>query len=131
VSFADLHAGWIALAAAAVAVVLLAVFGTIAWRAYARFSRTQEAAEALIDVHTARLEATVVTAGSQMARVTDHGAELTESIADLRANGEHLVWMLRKVPEERDRLKRELLEIILPSGAAADDDDDDRDHARD
>jgi len=121
VTVGDIHAGWITLGALALALVLLVVFGIRAWRAVASFNQTKRAAQALIDVHTERLEATIVTAGSSVSRVADHSTEVVTAITDLRANAGHLTWMLRRVPEERDRLQRELLEVLLPTAKRADD----------
>ncbi|MBC7460592.1 MAG: hypothetical protein H7287_04455 [Thermoleophilia bacterium] len=120
----DIHAGWIAVSVGIGACIVVAAFGLRAWNQYRSLERTRHAAEALIDVHAQRLETTIVTAGSHVARLGEHAGGLTESIAELRTNGEHLGWMLGRTPEARDRLQRELLDIVLPTrrGAAREDD---------
>ncbi|MCW2972088.1 MAG: hypothetical protein JWN72_361 [Thermoleophilia bacterium] len=125
----DIHAGLIAMVAGAVAALLVAVFGLRAWRRYRSLERTQRAAQALIDVHARRFDTTLVTAGSHVARLGEHAGELTESITQLRADGEHLAWMLGTIPEQRDRLRRELLDIVLPTRRAPADHE--RERARD
>ncbi|MCW2950544.1 MAG: hypothetical protein JWN41_1557 [Thermoleophilia bacterium] len=115
---ADLHAGMVAAAAGVLATTVVAWFGIRAWQSWRSFRRTKFAADALLDAHRDHLDATVVTAASSVARVGGHGGELADALVELHESQKHLTWMLRKVPDERDRLRRELLDIVLPTAAS-------------
>lgn len=119
-----MHAGSIALVAGAVAAGGVIVAGIFAWRAWRRVSRTRDAASALLAIHQDRLDASIVTAGSHVARLGEHGDELAASITQLRDGTAHLGWMLRRVPDGRDQLRHELLQLLLPTSVTEGGDDD-------
>jgi hypothetical protein len=112
---------WVALGAAVVATAVIAYAGWRTWRTWKAFRVTQEAASALIDVHYTRLDEAIATAGEHAGQFADRGEELADALAELRADAMHLRWMLARIPEERERLERELLEIILPTRERAKD----------
>jgi hypothetical protein len=108
-------APWIALAALVLAIALVAATGWQVWQRWKRVRLTQEAAVALVDVHRDRLDAAIALANERTGVVADGGEELAASLAEMRADAAHLRWMLGRVPEERDRLRRELADLVLPT----------------
>lgn len=115
-------APFVALACGVLAIVIIAITGRKAWLRWKRVSATQAAAVALIDVHGERLEAAIELANERIGVNADGTEALAESLAELRADAAHLRWMLARVPEERERLQRELLDLVLPTAAGARDD---------
>ena len=115
-------APFVALACGALAIAVIAITGWQAWRRWQRVSLTQQAAVALVDVHRERLEAAIDLANERIGVNADGGEALAESLAELRADAAHLRWMLGRVPEERERLQRELLDLVLPTSTGARDD---------
>lgn len=110
-------APWIALLAGLAAVAVATVTGVRAWRAWRRTRITRAAAVALLDVHRARLEACLDELGRRTGDVAVGGEELAECIARLRGEIRHLQWLLARIPQERERLSRELFDLLLPTGA--------------
>ena len=110
-------APWIALAAGVVSTIASGVFAWRAWRVYTSVEQTRQAAVALVDVHRDRLEDAIVRAGDHAGALADGGEDLAEAIAGLRGDVDHLRWLLTRIPEERARLKRELLDLVLPTDA--------------
>ncbi len=113
-------APWIVLATGIFAIVVVGLTGWQAWRRWKRVSATQEAAVALLDVHRERLEAAIDQANERVGVIADGGEELAESLSELRADALHLRWMLGRVPAERERLRRELVELVLPTRGGRD-----------
>ncbi len=111
-------APYVALGCGLFAIVVVAAAAWHAWRRWKIVSATQEAAAALIDVHRERLEAAIDLANERVGTNADGGEALAESLAELRADAKHLGWMLRRVPDERERLQRELLDLVLPTSAS-------------
>ncbi len=116
-------APYVALGCGVFALVVVGLLGWLAWRRWTRVSQTQGAAVALIDVHRARLEDAIDLANERVGVNADGGEALAQSLAELRADAAHLGWMLRRVPDERERLQRELLDLVLPTPAGGRDDD--------
>lgn len=113
-------AAWIALGVGigATLVVSVAAFGLVRqWRAT---RRTQLAASALLDVHRERIEASIDTVAAQAQRVGNHGAELADSVEELRGDVRHLTWLLGRIPEAKDTLRETLLDIVLPTAPRGD-----------
>ena len=108
-------APWIALACAVLAIALVAWFAWRTWQAWKRVHLTQQAAVALLDVHRDRLDEAIARANEQVGVIADDGEDLAEALSELRADAVHLQWMLRRIPESRDRLRRELLDLVLPT----------------
>lgn len=108
-------APWIALAAGVLAIAIIAIAGWRMWKHWTRVNLTQQASVALLDVHRDRLDATIAQINDRMGTLADDGEDLAESLAELRADARHLRWMLGRVPAEQDRLRRELLELVLPT----------------
>ena len=115
-------APFVALASGATALVVVGLTGLRAWRRWKQVSRTQEAAVALLDVHRERLDAAIELANERVGGVADGGEELAESLAELRADAKHLGWVVGRIPEERERLQRELLDLVLPTSTGRRDD---------
>lgn len=116
-------APFVALGCGVFAIVVAALFGWQAWQRWQRVSATQDAAVALIDVHQGRLDAAIDLANERVGANADGGEALAELLAELRADAAHLRWMLGRVPEERERLTRELLDLVLPTPAGGRHDD--------
>lgn len=110
-------APWVALGAVALALVVSGWQGWRAWQAWQRTNRTRQAATALLDVHQERLDEAVRRAEAQMGALSQGGEALAESLAGLRADVTQLRWLLGQVPEQRERLRRELIDTLLPTGA--------------
>lgn len=112
---------WIALAIGVLAGVLVASFGLRAWRSWRRTRVTQQAATALIDLHMAQLDTALGRLDGHMGTLADGGEQLADALGELRADVAHLRWMLEQIPEGRERLARELYELVLPTGDSATD----------
>lgn len=110
-------APWAAAAALVASTVLVAVAATRAWRAWRRFSAVSDAARALLDVHRARLDATAESIGRSAGVLAADGEELAELVAALRADLDHLRWLLDRIPSERAQLRQVLLDFLLPTDA--------------
>lgn len=108
-------APWLALAVGTIALAVAGIGGWRIWRTYRRVRQTRTAAVALIDVHRARLDAAIDLAGRGAGGLADGGEQLASSIADLRSDVDHLRWMLTRVPDARARLRREILDTVLPT----------------
>ncbi|MCW2955307.1 MAG: hypothetical protein JWO69_176 [Thermoleophilia bacterium] len=115
---------WIAVLAGALAAGLVAWAGVGAWRAFQRVRLTHDAALALLDVHQAKLDATIAAVSDNTGKLADTGEELGEALAELRRDATHLKWVLGRIPEAQGDLRRELIDLLLPTGARKDDDDD-------
>lgn len=113
----DEIAPWLALVTGVFAITAAASGGWRAWRSWRRTRVTQEAAIALMDVHQARLEATLSQLDELVGTCADGGDRLADSLAELRADAQHLRWVLARIPAERERLGRELLDLVLPTAA--------------
>jgi hypothetical protein len=109
-------APWIALATGVLAIALLVVAGLRTWRTWRRARVTQEAAAALMDVHMSTLDESIRQLDGHAGAFADDGERLAEALAELRADVAHLRWMLGRIPAERERLVRELYELVLPTG---------------
>ena len=94
--------------------VLIAVAATT-WRQWTRTRDTRAAAHALVDTHRARLDVTMDQLAEQAGRVAADSVELQESIAQLRADVDHLTWLAAKVPDAREDLRTALLDLVLPT----------------
>jgi hypothetical protein len=114
---------WIALGCALGALAVAAWAGWRAWQDWRRLRIVREAATALVDVHVARLEESVAVAGDRLGHVADHGEQLAESIAELRADVTHLRWLLDRIPAERARLRSAIGDLLLPTKERPDDRD--------
>jgi hypothetical protein len=117
-------AAWCAFGAGIAALVLVAYAGWRTWQAWTRLSFTREAASALVELHQARLDTSLMTASDHIGTMADGGEQLADALGELRADATHLAWMLKRVPEERARLREELLELVLPSRATGTSGDD-------
>lgn len=117
-------APWIALATFAGFVAATAWLGWRAWRSFTSVRDVNAVAMQLLDVHQQRLDATITEAGRRAGGLADEGEELANLISELRADVTQLRWLLDRIPEERARLRRELLETVLPTAKA-----EDREHA--
>lgn len=111
-------APFVALACGALAIAVIGITAWLAWHRWRRVRATHEAAVALLDVHGERLESAIVLANERIGVNADSGDALAQSLAELRADARHLRWMLGRVPEERERLQRELIELLLPTSAS-------------
>jgi hypothetical protein len=109
-------APWIALAACVFAIALVAWFALRTWRAWRRTRVTQQAATALIDVHMSQLDTALERLDERMGNAADGGEQLADGLGELRADVAHLRWMLGRIPDARERLARELYELVLPTG---------------
>lgn len=110
-------APWIALFAAVAASAVVAAMALRAWRDWRRTNVTRQAATALIDVHMADLDRTLQQLDEHVGSFADGGERLAESLSELKADAAHLRWMVGRIPDERERLARELYELVLPTGA--------------
>ena len=108
-------APWVAVGCALAAVVIVAWFAWRTWQAWRRVRLTQQAAVALLDVHRDRLDDAIARVNERVGVIAEGGEEFAASLAELRAGAEHLQWVLRQVPESRDELRRELLDLVLPT----------------
>lgn len=115
------HADLVALGAAIIGFVAVAVPARRSWASWRRARVTQQAATALLDVHLGRLDETLRCLDERTGTLADDGEQLAESLAELRAGAAHLRWMVAEIPEQRDRLARELYELVLPTGTRDDD----------
>lgn len=115
-------AAYLALACALVALATAAIMGWRTWRRWQRLALVRDAATSLIDVHLGRLDEAAVLASEHTGRLADHGEQLATSIHELQSDVEHARWLLKRIPSERDRLRYELGELLLPTN--------DRDHDR-
>lgn len=115
-------APWVALACAVGAGAAAAWTGWAAWRRWRELQVVRRAARALVDVHAERLEASVQQASEATGQLAEGGDQLAEALAQLRGDVEHLRWLAARVGDERERLLRELADIVLPSGRPGRDD---------
>ena len=106
---------WIVLVIAVLAGGCSAYMAMSTKRDWDRLQLTQRAAVALLDVHRDRLDAAAARASALTGELADDGEELAAAIAELRADADHLGWMLSRIPDERERLRRELLDLVLPT----------------
>ncbi len=122
-------AWWIAIGSATVTTLVVATTSWMAWRAWRRTSRTQAAAGALLDAHRARIDEALAVTATRTGALAEDSEQLAVSLGQLKADAEHLKWMLGRIPEGRDRLRQEFLDLVLPTGAAAGGDETDADDA--
>ncbi len=108
-------APWAVVVSAALALAVSSATGWRTWRHWTRVSRTRQAAVALVDVHSDRLDAAIELANERVGTIADDGEQLAEALAELRADVDHLRWMAGRLPEARDDLQRELLDLVLPT----------------
>jgi Flp pilus assembly protein TadB len=118
---------WIAIVAGVLAAALVAWSGLRTWRSWRRTRVTQQAARALVDLHVSQLDAAIGKLDAHMGALADGGEELADALGELRADVAHLRWLLEQIPEGRERLARELYELVLPTGGAAPDPGEDGD----
>lgn len=109
------HAGWIALGSAVAAALVASVLAWRAWQQWRRVRVVQRAASALVGMHLDRLDDAIEIAGRRAGTMADGGEELAESLAELRADALHLKWLVSRVPDERDRLRRAIGDLVLPT----------------
>lgn len=111
---------WIAIVLGVVAVVVAAwtTFGAV--RAWRDARLTFDAAGALLDAHQAKLDATIHATGDRAGQLADDGEELSTALAELSADTRHLRGMLARIPEASDALRREFLDLLLPTKARDD-----------
>ena len=122
-------APWIALTMGVVALVVICSMGWRAWRMYSRVHMTSSAAAQLLGVHRDRLDDTLVITNEGSGVLADDAELLAASVAALRSDIDQLGWLLEQIPIERARLRRELLDMLLPTGAARTGDEDADSHA--
>lgn len=108
-------APWIALGAGVALLLVLAWSGLRAWRAWTRTRDTKDAATALVDLHVDRVEQTLDRITAHAAETGECGAELGAAVDELRAEVDHLRWLVGRIPAGRDQLRRELLDLVLPT----------------
>lgn len=111
---------WIAVSLGVVAVTVAAwtTFGAL--RAWRDVRLTMDAAGALLDAHQAKLDATIHATGTRAGELADHGEELTSALAELSADTRHMRDMLARIPDASDELRREVLDLLLPTKARDD-----------
>jgi hypothetical protein len=114
---------WLAVGCGVGAVLLVAYAGWRTWQAWRRLDLTRDAASALVEVHRARLDASIMSASDRVGTMADGGERLADALGELRADATHLTWMLKRVPDERARLRDALLELVLPSRSKVPSDD--------
>ncbi|MEO6867303.1 MAG: hypothetical protein ABI200_04710 [Gaiellales bacterium] len=100
---------------ATLAVILAIVIGWRSWTALQRVRLTRNVALQLIDTHAERLQESFDLTSTYTASIADGGEELAEHVAELRADVDHLRWMVSQVPDGKQRLQRELLDTVLPT----------------
>lgn len=110
----------LALLAAVAASLLVVGMAVRAWRAWRAVRRAQRAAVALLDVHLARFDQAAVTGDLHAGVIADRGELLAGELAQLRADAAHLRWLGSRIRQERARLNRELLDLLLPTSDADD-----------
>lgn len=113
------YAAVLAVGVGIAALLVVAIPARGAWRSWRRARITQQAASALLDAHATRLDDTLRAFDERTGALADDGEQLAEALAELRADASRLRWMLGSVGEERDRLGRELYELVLPTVRAA------------
>ncbi|MCW2927170.1 MAG: hypothetical protein JWM86_1138 [Thermoleophilia bacterium] len=113
-TFADI-APWVAIAAAVVACAVVGWLAHGAWAAWKRVELTSSVANDLLATHGERLDASAARASEQVGVLADGGEVLAEELAELRRDVGHLRWMLRQIPETRERLQRHLIDLVLPT----------------
>lgn len=116
-------APWVALVAFLMALAAVGWLAYGAWRAWERVELTSSVASELLATHGERLDASAASASDQMGVLADGGELLASEIAELRRDVGHLRWMLRQVPEAKDRLRRNVLDLLLPTRDAQPTDD--------
>lgn len=109
----------LALGVGVAALLVVAIPARGAWRSWRRARITQQAASALLDAHASRLDETLRAFDERTGALADDGEQLADALAELRADASHLRWVLGSVGEQRDRLGRELYELVLPTVRAA------------
>jgi hypothetical protein len=110
---------WVAAAVGGVAIAMVAVIAlalTWQWRAT---RRTQDAAQALMDVHRARLDQSLDAVAQQADAIGERGADLARSVEGLRGDVAHLSWLFGRIPAARDSIREALLDIVLPTPRSA------------
>lgn len=110
---------WIALAAGSAAIVLNGVLLLVALRRWRTFRRTLDAADALVDVHLERMEQRTAVAGSALDATVASGGRLGAATSRFGASWSALSFLLGRVPEERRRLRAQLLDAVLPTSDGA------------
>lgn len=116
-------APWLAAACALVATIVVASTAWTAWQRWRELGVVRRAAAALVDVHAERLEASVQEASRATGKLAEGGEQLADSLAELRADAEHVRWLATRVGDERERLVRELVDAVLPSSRRSGGDD--------
>ena len=111
-SFSAAQLALVALMAAVVVVVAAAVFLT---RISLRSRKTAHAAEALAGTHLDALDSRVNRALANLDPISDHSADLAESLESLQQAVQGLRTLVTSVPRERARFKRRLLDVLLPT----------------
>lgn len=97
---------------AALAVILALVYAIRAWR---RTRRTMRAGRALLDVHLAALDSRAQAASSLTGPIADRGETLAATAASLQTSVRELRILLNAIPTERTRLRRRILDVVLPT----------------
>ncbi|MBC7460426.1 MAG: hypothetical protein H7287_03600, partial [Thermoleophilia bacterium] len=92
--------------------------------AYRHLERTREPATALLDVHAERLMELTDTTRVHASTLGADGERVAASVAALQADVSHLRWLLDRIPEERARLRRMIIDILLPTPGRDEEHDD-------
>lgn len=102
----------------AIGIVALALCGVMTARVighWRRLSVTRSAATALLAAHATRLDDTAAALGERAATVGESAAVVADATVELRADTRHLIWMFEQIPQARTRLRRALLNLVLPT----------------
>ncbi|MCZ4497433.1 MAG: hypothetical protein JWM25_2018 [Thermoleophilia bacterium] len=111
---------WIAIVLGVIAVAAGAWTTYGAVRAWRDVQLTYDAAGALLDAHQAKLDATIHATGDRAGQLADRGEELSSVLAELSADTRHLRSMLARIPDAREALQREFIDLLLPTKARDD-----------
>lgn len=107
----------VAAACAVAALLIVVLVGRRTWMQWRRTQATQHAAAALVDMHLARLETTANSVSAHGMQLADRMPDITVLMHALRADVAHLRWLLRQVPEAKERLREALLALFMVGAA--------------
>jgi hypothetical protein len=105
----------VVIGAVAVALLLVLVAGWRTWRAWQHLWLTVDAAESLVGVHLDALDERTRAATDAVARLASGSERAAEAWVGAIAGVRELGVLRSAIADDRARLRRELLDLVLPT----------------